>query len=152
MLKRTLIFLLINFAGLALGSLVTNNGVNSDWYQELNKAPWTPPGWVFGFAWTRIMICFSIFLGLMWPKLVHKKNFVVFFISAWLYNALWNYLFFYWQWPLLALLDILGLTFLVAVIFTKGYAENRASSLLLAPYLMWLLVATSLNAYIVIFN
>lgn len=152
MVNRTLIFLLINFAGLALGSLVTSSAVDSEWYQQLNKAPWTPPGWVFGFAWTSIMICFSIFLGRLWPKLVHKKNFVVFYISALIYNALWNYLFFYWQWPLLALLDILGLTILITLIFIEGFKENRVLSLLLAPYLLWLLIATSLNAYIVIFN
>ena len=67
MILRTIIFLLINFAGLFIGGLFTGEGVPSDWYQNLNKAPWTPPGWVFGFAWTTIMICFSLFKCL-WKK------------------------------------------------------------------------------------
>ncbi|QLH45180.1 MAG: tryptophan-rich sensory protein [Bacteroidota bacterium] len=29
----------------------------------LATSPWTPPGWVFGFAWTLIMVCYSFF----WP-------------------------------------------------------------------------------------
>ena len=56
-------FLFINFSGLAIGSWLMNNGPLTIWYQNLNQAPWTPPGWVFGFAWTSIMICFSIYLA-----------------------------------------------------------------------------------------
>ena len=69
MVLRIIIFLLINFTGLFLGGLFTQEGVPSDWYQNLNKAPWTPPGWLFGFAWTTIMICFSIFLSVLWKKI-----------------------------------------------------------------------------------
>ena len=56
-------FLLVNFGGLAIGNWLMNSGPSSTWYLELNKAPWTPPGWVFGAAWTLIMICFSIYLA-----------------------------------------------------------------------------------------
>ena len=67
------IFLAINFGGLAFGSWLMNNGPTSDWYSNLNKAPWTPPGWVFGVAWTTIMICFSIYLAkLFTSKKRHK--------------------------------------------------------------------------------
>ncbi|MDG2281196.1 MAG: tryptophan-rich sensory protein, partial [Flavicella sp.] len=52
MIKRILLFLVLNFTALAVGGLFTGTGVSSDWYQNLNQAPWTPPGWVFGFMWT----------------------------------------------------------------------------------------------------
>ena len=65
--KLTVLFLLINFGGLAFGSWLMNNGPMTDWYADLNKAPWSPPGWVFGFAWTTIMVCFSFYLGILWP-------------------------------------------------------------------------------------
>ena len=51
-LKFTILFLIINFGGLAIGNWFMNNGPISEWYLNLNKAPWTPPGWVFGVAWT----------------------------------------------------------------------------------------------------
>ena len=41
MVLRIIIFLLINFTGLFSGGLFTQEGVPSDWYQNLNKAPWT---------------------------------------------------------------------------------------------------------------
>ena len=43
-------FLFLNFGALALGGLFAGSGAGSNWYAELNKAPWTPPGWVFGFC------------------------------------------------------------------------------------------------------
>lgn len=43
MIKRIILFLVLNFAALAIGGLFTGDGVPSEWYQNLNKAPWTPP-------------------------------------------------------------------------------------------------------------
>jgi len=57
------LFLLINFSALGIGTWLMNSGPTSNWYLTLNKAPWTPPGWVFGVAWTTIMVCFSIYLS-----------------------------------------------------------------------------------------
>ena len=76
LIKYLVIFLFINFGGLALGSWLMNNGPRSLWYIELNKAPWTPPGWVFGVAWTLIMICFSIYLSYLFTQTntVNPKN------------------------------------------------------------------------------
>jgi tryptophan-rich sensory protein len=48
---RIILFIVINFSALAIGSYFTENGVSSDWYMSLEKAPWNPPGWVFGVAW-----------------------------------------------------------------------------------------------------
>ena len=56
--KLTILFLVINFGGLAVGNWLMGAGPTGDWYTNINKAPWTPPGWVFGASWTLIMICF----------------------------------------------------------------------------------------------
>ena len=68
MVLRLFIFLVINFGALAVGGYFTNDAVTSDWYLEMEKAPWTSLGWVFGAAWTAIMICFSIYLACLWPE------------------------------------------------------------------------------------
>ncbi|MEM6378823.1 MAG: TspO/MBR family protein, partial [Bacteroidota bacterium] len=57
MLARVIIFLILNFVALGIGGFFTGPGTSSEWYNNLNQAPWTPPGWVFGAAWTTIMIC-----------------------------------------------------------------------------------------------
>ena len=81
-LKLTLLFIVINFSGLAIGSWLMNNGPLSNWYTNLNQAPWTPPGFVFGIAWTLIMICFSIYLGKLFTEDNTSKNRTIFLIST----------------------------------------------------------------------
>ena len=63
-----IVFLTINFGGLAIGQVWTGDGVSSDWYTSLNQAPWTPPGWVFGLAWTTIAITFSLLMTSFYLK------------------------------------------------------------------------------------
>jgi tryptophan-rich sensory protein len=68
-----LFFLIINMGSLAIGSWLMNNGPKTDWYINLNKAPWSPPGWLFGIAWTTIMVCFSVLLAHLFSKKSPKK-------------------------------------------------------------------------------
>ncbi len=152
MLKRLLFFLVLNFGGLALGSIFTNPGVNSDWYQNLEKAPWTPPGWVFGAAWTLIMACFSIYLAILWPKIEQKSSLIVLIIIAWMLNVAWNPLFFALHQVAIALVTISLLLMVICFFLYKYWPQLRLSSLLLAPYIIWLMIATSLNAYILLKN
>ena len=61
MMKKTLlffVFLIVNFGGLYLGAILMGSSPGSNtWYNNLQKAPWTPPGYFFGIAWT-ILLCF----------------------------------------------------------------------------------------------
>ena len=41
---RLLLFFVLNFSALALGSYLMGEGPMGSWYTNLNKAPWTPPG------------------------------------------------------------------------------------------------------------
>jgi benzodiazapine receptor len=76
MIYRLVIFLALNFSALAIGGLFTSSGVPSDWYVGIAKAPWTPPGWVFGTAWFTIMICFGVYMAYLWP-VIENKNILI---------------------------------------------------------------------------
>jgi translocator protein len=147
-----LIFLIINFAALALGALFTGEGVPSAWYQNINKAPWTPPGWVFGFAWTTIMICFSFYMTYLWNITANKKPLIILFTLQWVLNFSWNPLFFFHHAVGVALFTIFALTILVGYFLFSNWKQLQLKSLLIAPYFVWLLIATSLNAYIYWYN
>ena len=151
-LYRILIFLIINFLGLAIGAKYTDPGVNSEWYQSLNKAPWTPPGWLFGVAWTVIMICFSIYLAFLWDSISNKWLFIILFIAALALNVLWNPVFFENQQVLFGFIIISALTVLIAFYLFFFWSNVKFISLLLLPYLLWLIIATSLNGYILLNN
>lgn len=152
MITRLIIFLLLNFGALGIGSYFTGDGVLSDWYAELNKAPWTPPGWVFGFAWTTIMICFTVYMAYLWPTIENKKLIIGLFALQWLLNVAWNPTFFYLHKVTLALVVIVLLTLLIGYMLIKFWPIMSTKSLLLVPYFLWLLIATSLNAYILLNN
>ena len=149
--KYLILFLFINFGGLALGSWLMNNGPNTDWYLNLTKAPWTPLGWVFGAAWTSIMICFSIYLIFLFTKDYNQKKLFLFSIQF-ILNVSWNYLFFNKHEIFISLISITLLTALIFFLFFHYYKALKKISYLLLPYMIWLCIATSLNLYILIHN
>lgn len=148
MALRFILFLIINFGALALGGLFTNSGVNSDWYSNLNKAPWTPPGWVFGAVWTTIMICFTFYMTIAVQRIDSKRTFLILFSIQWILNVSWNPIFFYFHQIGFGLIVISGLTLLIAFMLFKYRTTLKLYALLLIPYFIWLIIATSLNAYI----
>lgn len=152
MVYRIIIFLVLNFAALGIGGLFTGKGVPSEWYNELNKAPWSPSGWVFGFAWTTIMICFAVYMAYAWNKVADLKLLAVLFTIQWVLNIAWNPAFFYFHQVSLALILIISLLVLVGYFLVNYWSDLKIYSLLILPYFVWLLIATSLNAYILIKN
>ncbi len=152
MIWNIIIFLTLNFLALAIGGVFTGEGVPSEWYQLLNKAPWTPPGWVFGTAWSIIMVCLSIYMAIGLRDLFNSKKLIILFVIQWVLNVAWNPIFFHFREVLAGLIEISLLTLLVFYLLFRFRNELKKTSLLLVPYCVWLLIATSLNAYILIYN
>ncbi|WP_028281822.1 TspO/MBR family protein [Olleya marilimosa] len=153
-MKQLLLFLMfsvINFGGLAFGSWLMDNGPLSDWYTNLNQAPWTPPGWIFGVAWTIIMLCFSVYLSKLFTVIKTKQLITVYILQV-ILNVSWNFIFFNLHQVLFALMTIILLTVVIFYMFFKYKKTANNISFLLLPYMVWLLIATSLNAYILIYN
>ncbi|MEJ6792757.1 MAG: TspO/MBR family protein [Lacinutrix sp.] len=149
--KHIIFFLIINFGGLYIGYLLMNYGPQTTWYTNLNQAPWTPPGWVFGAAWTLIMICFSIYLGYLFFKVDNTRLKLAFALQVVL-NVSWNYVFFNQHLVGLGLVVISALTVVIFTFFFSNFKKLKSKSYLLLPYMIWLLIATSLNAYILFNN
>tara|TARA_R110002111_G_scaffold221575_2_gene283822 strand:+ start:2334 stop:2798 length:465 start_codon:yes stop_codon:yes gene_type:complete len=147
-----ILFLIINFGALAIGSWFMGDAVSGEWYSNLNKAPWTPPGWVFGAAWTLIMICFSIYLSYLF-SIRNSKFVIAVYTSSVLLNVSWNYFFFNQQLTTLGLVNIVLLTLLIIYFFIT-FGDDKLSRLkyLLLPYIIWLCIATTLNGYVVFNN
>jgi len=152
MIIRILIFLVLNFAALGVGGFYSDGGATSDWYTELNKAPWTPPGWVFGAAWTFIMICFAVYVAFAWKISLDRKRLAILYSNQWILNAAWSPIFFKYHQVNWALAIILALTGLIAYLLFDQLPKLKGKSVLILPYFVWLLIAVSLNAYISIAN
>lgn len=149
--RAIFLFLFINFGGLAIGSWLMDGGPTSRWYTTLNQAPWTPPGIVFGIAWTTIMVLFSVYLGILFQRENSVRTRIFYGLQV-LLNVSWNFFFFNQHLVLLALINIVLLTAIVFYFFFKGSKKNTKIKYLLLPYMIWLCIATSLNLYIIIHN
>jgi len=147
-----ILFLIINFGGLYIGNILMNNGPTSSWYMNQNLAPWTPPGWVFGLAWTTIMVCFSIYLAYLFNWQSSKFLWLLYAFQV-LLNVSWNYIFFNQHMTLFALVAIVLLLIVILYYFLTYRADSlQTIRFLLLPYIVWLCIAISLNLYIVIHN
>ena len=148
LLKISIFFLVLNFSALAIGSWLMENGPMTNWYMNLNQAPWTPPGWVFGAAWSTLMICFAIYMSFLWDISENRKKIILLFMLQWVLNISWSPVFFFYNNIILGLIVISLLTCLIVYLLFSFRTNLRFKSILILPYLIWLLIATSLNGYI----
>ena len=129
-----------------IGSIASTSAGTDSWYLLLNKSKLNPPGYVFGIVWPILYI-----LMMVSAFLAHKKIFSIFIIQLF-FNAAWAWLFFRFQMPLEALLDIYLLIALNIYILILMYKENKIAFFLYIPYVVWISFASYLNLFIVINN
>ena len=145
------IFALISI-GSGIGSL-TKTDINT-WYTILNRSPLTPPNYVFHIAWTILYTIIAIAGFLIWqassiPRLRFIKSlYIVHLILNWS----WTPLFFHYQLTGYSLICLGIMNITVAMIIYFSYARIRLVSLLMTPYLGWILFAGYLNFYIWQYN
>tara|TARA_B000000475_G_C15951867_1_gene429135 strand:+ start:341 stop:787 length:447 start_codon:yes stop_codon:yes gene_type:complete len=131
---------------LIVGSLASSNTGTDTWYQGLIKSDLNPPGYVFGIVWPILYL----FMGITaWRNIDTIK--IDFYIQLFL-NAIWSWLFFSFQLPLIALFDIWLLIFINIKILFIVSKQDKIGAILYAPYILWLLFASYLNVFIVLNN
>ena len=123
------------------------------WYPTLNKPAITPPNIAFPIAWSIIYLCMGISIGLILNSKEHKKKFLTSLFAVQLFlNFTWSISFFYLQNPLLGFINIILLDLAILYYALKCYPTQKVSGILFIPYILWLSLATYLNAYILIYN
>ena len=142
--RFTLIVAVILAAG--IGSMASTSAGTDSWYLLLNKSELNPPSYVFGIVWPILYI-----LMMASAFLAHKKIFSIFIVQLF-FNAAWSWLFFRFQMPLIALLDIYLLIAINIYILNLMYKENKLAFFLFIPYVVWISFASYLNLFIVINN
>lgn len=146
-IKAFFISLIIVFGIAFIGTLFTSPFTNSDWYNE-NKPSITPPSFVFPIVWNILyfLIAISLYLSFTSSKTKkQRKTIAIIFGINLLLNALWSILFFKFQNPLLAFIDVIIMITTVILMIKITYKINKISSYLLIPYLLWISFASYLN-------
>jgi benzodiazapine receptor len=148
-LLKLLLSLLVCFAAAAIGGFATANSL-SDWYININKPSFNPPGWIFGPVWSILYTAMAIALWKIWslPASDARNAAMIWFFTQLLLNVLWSFLFFYWQWPLGAFIEILIMWFAILMTIIHFYSLIPWTLALLLPYLLWVSFAAFLNGTI----
>ena len=154
-----LAFLAISFGVAALGTVATIQNVEG-WYATADKAPWSPPNFLFGPVWTVLYTLMSVAAWLVWRQRdrVDVRPALTVYIVQLVLNALWTPVFFGLYpsvgpaalWVALAI--ILALDVLVLVTMLRFWPVQKAAAWMLVPYWAWVLFATTLNAAVAVLN
>ncbi|MBO4746137.1 MAG: tryptophan-rich sensory protein [Alphaproteobacteria bacterium] len=150
-----IIAMVISFVPGIFGVFFTPHGASNVWYNGLIKSGLTPPGWVFSVAWTILYILLGVALYLIIVTVrrgINKFNSYVLFGTQLVLNGLWSFMFFGAHLPGFSLLILLAL-FIVSVWMAREFfAINRPAAYLVIPYLLWMMFAFYMNAYIALMN
>jgi tryptophan-rich sensory protein len=133
-----------------IGGLFTTTGPDS-WYSNLIKPSFNPPSWIFAPVWTTLYIMMGIALYLA----VKNKTKILgktLFITQLILNTLWAVLFFGFETPFWAFIEILLLWFVILWTMIEFYKKSKVATYWLIPYLLWVSFATILNLTIYILN
>ncbi len=123
------------------------------WYPLLTKSSLTPPGYVFSLVWGVLYILMGVSAGLVWSRQRDGVMLLMLFFFVQLFlNLLWSFTFFYLRQPLVALVVLIALFLTVSAYVIGCYSHRRIAAWINVPYMLWLLFATYLNGYVVVFN
>lgn len=146
------VFLAITAGVATLGTLTTIDQVDG-WYSRVPHVTWTPPNWAFGAVWTALYTMIAVSGWLLWRRR-HRDRVgwpLALFVAQLVVNAIWTPAFF-GAFPLIgpsalwiAVAIILLLDLLVAATIAAAWPISRPAALLLVPYFVWILYASTLN-------
>lgn len=134
------------------GGLLTEIG---PWYYALRQPAWKPPDWAFGPAWTVIFGLIAYGSVMAWkaaPDSFDKTLLIAALLANGLLNIAWSFFFFSLRRPDWALVEIVFLWVSVALLIVLFSRHSGTASWLLAPYLVWVTFAASVNYGVVRLN
>jgi tryptophan-rich sensory protein len=137
------------FAGSASGWL-SGSGYGNDWFDNLAKPFFMPPGWTFGVVWPILYALMGVALAMVLaePPSERRRNALILFFAQLALNFAWSPIFFAAHDITLAQYVIYLMAVLAGAAAGQFLRLRRAAGLLLIPYLAWLIFAAMLNSVI----
>lgn len=123
------------------------NSPAQQWYFDLKKPKWQPPGPIFGGAWSILYPLMGLASWLVWAEGGFAKQAVplTLYIVQLGLNLAWQALFFGSKQLGAAFYDIVALDVVLVATIVKFQSVNAVAANLLKPYLAWVLFATALS-------
>ena len=138
-------WLLASFAAAAVGGVASAGA--GDFYGQLDRPGWAPPGWLFGPVWSVLYALQGVGAWLVWRErqAAGRRAALAAFLAQLAVNALWSWLFFAWRRGGLAFGEVVLLFAMVAVAAALFRRVRPLAGALLLPYLLWVGFATALT-------
>jgi tryptophan-rich sensory protein len=124
------------------------------WYSALHRSTLTPPNYVFPVAWTILYATIGTCGWLIWGKSQFPRLNVIktLYLAQLILNWSWTPLFFHYHLTGLSMIVLGVMDILVSALVWLACRKMKAVSLLMLPYLLWILFASYLNFYIWLYN
>jgi tryptophan-rich sensory protein len=133
-----------------LSGWLSNSGYGNQWFDDLAKPSFMPPGYLFGIVWPILyaLLGISVAMILAEPESDRRRVALALFWVQLVMNFAWSPIFFaahqitiakYWIWIMVLLAGAAAGQF---------YRLRKAAGLLMIPYIAWLIFASVLNATI----
>jgi tryptophan-rich sensory protein len=146
----------LSYGAAALGTLTMRGRGAPDkrWFRSLNKPAFQPPNWLFGPVWTVLYGTLAYSGYRIWraERSPQRTRALAWWGAQLALNAAWTPLFFGARKPALALADIGALDVAATSYAVSAAKVDPTAVKVVAPYLTWLMFATSLNGSIVVKN
>ena len=152
-LKLIVAVLIVELAGV-IGSFFTIPSI-SGWYSNLVKPVLNPPNWIFAPVWTTLYALMGVAAFLIWRHGLRQRRtkFALAIFSAQLVlNVLWSIIFFGFQNPFLAFIEVIILWLAIVWTIFVFYKISRLAACLLMPYILWVSFAGYLTYSIWVLN
>lgn len=152
-LKLIIAVLIVELAGV-IGSFFTAPSISS-WYPTLTKPALNPPNWIFAPVWTTLYALMGVAAFLIWRHGLRQRKIRValaIFSFQLILNVVWSIIFFGFQNPFLALIEIIILWLAIVWTILVFYKISRLAACLLMPYIIWVSFAAYLNYSIWLLN
>lgn len=136
----------------AIGGSLTTLG---PWYHALAKPSWQPPDPAFGIIWTLIFALAAASGAIGWrqaPSRASREWLLGLFALNGFLNILWSLLFFRLHRPDWALTEVVAFWLSIVGLIVLLARFSWVAAALLAPYLVWVSIASALNFEVVRLN
>jgi tryptophan-rich sensory protein len=145
LLRGLLGWLGITFVAAALGAIASTQA--GEFYAQLERPAWAPPGGVFAPVWSVLYLLMAIAAWRVWRTAGWQqgRGALQLFLLQLAFNALWSWLFFAWHLGAAAFVEVLLLWGLILATLIGFWRHDRLAAILLLPYLVWVSFAAVLN-------
>lgn len=118
-----------------------------EWYAQLHRPSWTPPGYLFGPVWSFLYLSMGIAAWLVWRRAGFSgaRLALILFVVQLVLNGMWSWIFFGTQRPGLAFAEILILWGMILATTLAFWRASTTAGILFLPYLAWVSFAAILN-------